>query len=182
MITFVKETDIAAPLTAARRNVELKAVDCDPSRSLAICRSLQAEDRGVIHQRDTYFDVRSGRLKLREETPGRPHLIHYERSTGAGARPSEYRIVEFQQAAELRALLAAALGVRSLVMKRRRLFLWRGVRIHLDDVDGLGHFIELEAVARADSDLATEHRLVTELQAAFAITDELLCGDSYADW
>ena len=57
-------------MSAPRRNVELKATDPDPARSLAIVRELGAEDRGVLHQRDTYFRVPEGRLKLREETPG----------------------------------------------------------------------------------------------------------------
>ena len=56
-------------MSAPRRNVELKALDPDPARSLAVCRELGAEDRGVLRQRDTYFRARSGRLKLREEEP-----------------------------------------------------------------------------------------------------------------
>lgn len=83
--------------------------------------------------------------------------------------------------AALLTALTAALGVRGVVVKRRRLFLWQTVRIHLDEVDGLGSFIELEAVAPSASDLAHEHRLVAELRAAFAITDERLCAQGYAD-
>ena len=56
---------------APRRNIELKAFDPDPGRSLAVVLGLGARDRGVIHQRDTYFKVASGRLKLREEEPRR---------------------------------------------------------------------------------------------------------------
>lgn len=60
--------------SAPRRNLELKAWDRDPARSLEVCESLAAEDKGTLIQRDTYFDARRGRLKLREE-PGAATLI-----------------------------------------------------------------------------------------------------------
>ena len=81
----------------------------------------------------------------------------------------------------LRAALTAALGACGDVVKRRRLFLWQGVRIHLDEVERLGTFIELEAVAPADSDLTNEHRLVVELRTALVITDERLIAPGYAE-
>lgn len=77
--------------------------------------------------------------------------------------------------------LAAAIGVRVVVTKRRRLFLWRDVRIHLDDVEQLGRFIELEAVAPSDSDLTHEYQLIAELRDALTITDERLVAVGYAE-
>ncbi len=164
-----------------RRNVELKARDPDPDASLKACRALGADDHGEISQRDTYFEVASGGLKLREERPGRPHLIQFERADEPQQRESRYRIVEVDDGAVLCAALAATIGIRSVVAKRRRLFLWRNVRIHLDTVEQLGDFIELEAVAPADSDLTTEHRLIEELRDALAITDERLVALGYAE-
>ncbi len=164
-----------------RRNVELKATDPDPEWSVAVCRVLGADDCGVITQRDTYFHVEHGGLKLREEKPGRPHLIHFNRADGPQERQSSYRIVAVEDGDGLRAALGAALGVRGVISKRRRLFLWKAVRIHLDQVDGLGCFIELEAVAPPESDLGLEYRLVTQLREQFAITDDRLCGSGYAD-
>jgi len=164
-----------------RRNVELKATDPVPEWSLAVCGVLGADDCGVITQRDTYFCVEHGGLKLREEKPGRPHLIHFNRAGRPQQRQSSYRIVAVDDCDGLRAALGAALGVRAVVSKRRRLFLWKAVRIHLDQVDGLGCFIELEAVAPPESDLALENRLVTQLRDQFAITDDRLCGSGYAD-
>lgn len=79
------------------------------------------------------------------------------------------------------AALDAALGVEVVVAKERRLFLWRGVRIHLDQIAGLGNFVEFEAVAAAESDLSRERELVSELRATFRIgTGDLLSG-SYRD-
>jgi adenylate cyclase class 2 len=73
-----------------------------------------------------------------------------------------------------------AIGIRGVVVKRRRLLLWENVRIHLDEVQQLGAFIELEAVAPPDSDLTHEHRLVAELREALGITDERLVALGYA--
>ncbi len=162
-----------------RRNIELKAVDLDPSRSLEVCRLLGALDQGVIWQRDTYFAAQRGALKLREESPGSPHLIQYERADGPQERQSSYRLVSVSNADELREALAAALGVCGVVEKRRHLFLWKHVRIHLDDVHDLGRFIEFEAVAPAHSDLTREHGLVAELRSAFGIADDVLCARGY---
>lgn len=172
-------SDVA--VEAVRRNVELKAADPEPARALRVCRVLGADDRGVISQRDTYFNVQWGGLKLREESPGTPHLIQFERADQPEERLSSYRVIEVHDGAALLAALSAALGVRAVVVKHRRLFLWRTVRIHLDEVKGLGSFIELEAVAPPESDLTLEYQLVAELRNAFGISDDRLCPYGYAD-
>jgi adenylate cyclase class IV len=77
--------------------------------------------------------------------------------------------------------LGSAVGVRVVVSKQRRLFLHRPVRIHLDDVCGLGQLIGFEAVAPDDSDLARERQLGAELGDAFAVADDRLGGTGYAD-
>src|ERR687886_1708046 len=164
-----------------RRNVELKARDADPARSVERCMALGAEDRGELRQRDTYFAARRGRLKLREQEPGGAELIAYERADAAQARESRYRIAPVAEPEPLRDALDAALGTVVVVDKRRRLFLWEGVRIHLDRVDGLGAFVELEGVAPAESDLAREAELVARLRDELDIRDEAIESGSYAD-
>ena len=166
-------------MSAPRRNVELKALDPDPARSLAVCRELGAEDRGVLRQRDTYFRARAGRLKLREQEPGGATLIQYDRPDAAAARESRYRVARVADPDELRASLDAALGTLVVVDKERHLLLWEGVRIHLDTVAGLGSFVELEAVAPPESDLGLEREKVTHLQRALGIEEVLT--DSYSD-
>jgi predicted adenylyl cyclase CyaB len=165
----------------ARRNVELKAIEPDRNRSLEVCRGLGAEDRGELWQRDTYFAVPTGRLKLREQQPGRAHLIHYERPDQPEERESRYRVAFIDEPKALVDRLGVRLGVRVIVIKRRRLFLHGSVRVHLDDVEGLGRFIELEAVAPIGSDLTNERRLIAELRSAFGVHDELLVATGYAD-
>jgi homotetrameric cytidine deaminase len=164
-----------------RRNVELKARDPEPERSLERARALGAEDRGELRQRDTYFAAPRGRLKLREQEPGGAELIAYERADAAAARESRYRIAPVEDPAALREALDAALGTVVVVDKRRHLLLWEGVRIHLDRVEGLGDFLELEGVVGAGSDLAGEGALVERLRTELAIPDDAIEATGYAD-
>jgi homotetrameric cytidine deaminase len=161
----------------ARRNVELKAVDPDPQRTLSLALGLGASDEGVIVQRDTYFRVAEGRLKLREEEPGEAHLIAYARPDDADVRVSSYRVVPAAEGTL--AALTETLGVDVVVEKRRRLLLWETVRIHLDEVAGLGSFMELEAVAEPGSDLTRERAQVDHLREALQIGE--LREGSYSD-
>ena len=163
------------------RNLELKAHDPAPAASLEACRKLGAVDCGLLWQRDSYFHTPDGRLKLREQRPGRSQLISYHRADQASQRESRYRILEVGEPELLRDFLGESLGIRATVTKQRRLFLWRSVRIHLDDVEELGRFIELEAVAPPESDLQAEEALVTELRARLAITDATLVAESYGE-
>lgn len=148
---------------------------------MAACEELGAAAHGTLVQRDTYFEVPNGRLKLREEEAAVPHLIAYERPNLAGQRESRYRIVKVDRPDELLAALSTALGVKVAIVKERRLFLWEGVRIHLDRVDGLGHFIEFEAIVPADSDLSLAEAKVGTLRRAFEVADADVIGRSYCD-
>jgi homotetrameric cytidine deaminase len=165
-------------LAAPKRNLEIKARDAEPGRSLERALALGAEDRGEIVQRDTYFAGAKGRLKLREQDRGATELIQYRRADEPGPRTSEYRLVPVAEADALREALDAALGTLVVVDKRRRLLLWDGVRIHLDEVEGLGSFVELEALADAGGDLEAK---VAELRAQLEIGDDSLVAQSYSD-
>jgi homotetrameric cytidine deaminase len=169
-------------VTPPRRNVELKARDADPHTTLERALALGASDEGVLRQRDTYFARARGRLKLREQEGGREpvaQLIAYVREDAEQARTSAYRIAPAAEPEALRAALDASLGTLAVVDKRRRLLLWEDVRIHLDDVEGLGTFVELEAVASPDSDLRREHELVARLREELALGEPVAV--SYAD-
>lgn len=162
-------------MTPPRRNVEVKARDDDPAATLRRALALGASDEGVLRQRDTYFSTTRGRLKLREQDGAPAQLIAYARPDDEGARTSEYRITEIADPEVLR----AALDPVVVVDKRRHLLLVENVRMHLDEVEGLGSFVELEGVAPPESDLSAEQALVARL------TDELQLGErvavSYSD-
>jgi adenylate cyclase, class 2 len=164
-----------------RRNLELKARDRDPRRSVRVSEELDAEDKGTLSQRDTYFEVPRGRLKLREELDAPAQLIAYERPDLTGQKESRYRLVEVPDPTELREALAAVLGIAVVVTKTRRLFIFEGVRIHLDRVDGLGDFIEFEGVAADGKDPGDFTGLLADLRESFGIRDEDLVRESYSD-
>jgi homotetrameric cytidine deaminase len=162
-----------------RRNVELKARDRDPAATLRAALDQGAVDQGVLHQRDVYFAAPEGRLKLRIQDDG-AQLISYARADAATARLSSYRLVDVPDPDALIAALEASLGITVEVVKRRRLLLWQDVRIHLDEVDGLGSWVELEAVAPADSDLSAEHARVAELRTILGMDDGQVVAEGYA--
>jgi homotetrameric cytidine deaminase len=177
------------------RNIEFKARDAQPARTLELALALGAEDRGELAQRDTYFARARGRLKLREQgapaggaaepsaagDSGEAELIQYRRADAPDARESEYRRVPAADPAGLRDALDAALGTLVVVEKRRRLLLHENFRIHLDEVDGLGTFVELEAVAAPGADLTAEREKVERLRAQLEIPDDALVAQSYSD-
>jgi homotetrameric cytidine deaminase len=164
----------------ARVNVELKAADRDPETTAARCLALGATDRGELHQTDTYFLARRGRLKLRTDESA-AELIAYTRPDHPDAAESAYVLAPVSAPEELADALEAALGTVVIVSKRRRLFLWEGVRIHLDEVDGLGSFVEFEAVLPDAGDAETARGKVARLRAELAIEDDALISAGYAD-
>lgn len=169
-------------MSGPRRNLELKARDADPTATLAAALALDgARDEGVLDQRDTYFHAVRSRLKLREASGSMAELISYARADRDGPKVSHYRLVPVPDPAALIAALDEALGVRTVVEKRRRLILWRSVRIHLDRVKGLGDFVELEAVATGPGGLEAEHDRVERLRDALGIADEHLVALGYAE-
>lgn len=163
------------------RNIELKARCADLAAARHAAGELGAEFVGVLEQCDTYFVVPRGRLKLREIAGQGAELIYYERADNTAARRSEYRLVRVDDAAAMRDALSAALGMRGQVRKRRELWIWRHVRIHLDTVDGLGTFIEFEAVMMPGEADEVGHRKLAELRAALGVADGDLVGVSYSD-
>jgi homotetrameric cytidine deaminase len=163
-------------------NLELKARDPEPQQTVARCRALGASDEGVLEQRDTYFAGRHGRLKLREQDGSAAELIAYRRPDTREAQESAFIRAGVADPAALQEALGAALGETVVVVKRRRLWMWENVRIHLDDVLGLGTFIELEAmVGRGLNTEEEAAEKVARLRSELAIADDALIAAGYAD-
>ncbi len=161
-------------------NIEIKARCADLGRAEDNLSALGAGPAGSFRQRDTYFRCPTGRLKLRELNPQEGYLIFYQREDIPGPKRSDYRTAATSDPEALRAILGQVLGTGAEVTKTRQVWLWENVRIHLDEVDGLGSFLELEAVT--DSAAATESQTRVEaLMRALEIDPEhLVCG-SYGD-
>ena len=156
-------------------NVELKAVDRDPEATETRCLALGAAPTGVSSmQRDTYF--RGPARPPQAARRGRSRRWRTDRVPPAGSTPmpteSTYVLAPVAAADELAEALDAALGTVVVVSKRRRLLLWEGVRIHLDEVEELGNFIEFEAVLPDAGDLATAHEKVAHLRSELGIADD----------
>lgn len=170
-----------APLAV---NVELKARLDRFDDALLVCRALGAADQGTIEQTDTFFSMGKYRLKLREQSDGRHCLIGYSRPDAAEARTSQYRLQAVENPGAVKATFARQWGTKVVVRKVRRWFLWEGrVRIHLDRVEGLGDFLEFEALVGSsegyDEDAA---RLdVARLTHDFGLTPRDLVAESYAN-
>jgi len=163
------------------RNIELKArlTDLEVARQTAA--ALATERLGVQHQLDTYFFCRDGRLKLREIDDHRAELIAYTRPDQQSPKGSDYLRVPVSDAPLLKAVLTAALGLRCIVEKRREIFLVHQVRIHLDEVPGLGCFLEFEAVLGPEVDEAQGHAQLAELMAHFGLSTADLLPGSYGE-
>ncbi|MDP9382510.1 MAG: class IV adenylate cyclase [Chloroflexota bacterium] len=147
------------------KNLEIKARFADLELAQELARTLGAQDRGVSRDVDTYFRAPRGRLKLRQRE-GEAHgtLIYYERPDTAVSRYSEYSLARVVDSEAMRNLLDASLGTLVTVSKTRRLLLYGATRVHLDVVDGLGCFVELETVMtrQSEQEARREHELVRE--------------------
>jgi predicted adenylyl cyclase CyaB len=108
-------------------------------------------------------------------------LIYYRRADVAGPKPSEYFISRTADPESLRGLLTAAFGVKGVVRKTRHLYLVGQTRIHLDDVEGLGHFMELEVVLRAGQSAEEGIKIANGLMEKLEIREEYLVKGAYMD-
>lgn len=131
------------------RNVEIKARLPDGAAFDVVAqRAAEIADSPVelLHQDDSFFACAQGRLKLRDFGDGRAELIAYQRPDAPGPKTSTYLRTPVADAPGLRAALTAACGCIGRVQKRRRVLLVGRTRVHLDEVEGLGHCLELEVV------------------------------------
>ncbi len=135
----------------------------------------------LIPQVDTFFTTPRGRLKLRELAPDRGQLVYYERSDQGGPKRSDYRIFETQDVVGLRETLALALGVRGVVRKKRSLYLIGQTRLHLDEVDDLGQFMELEVVLKPGQSEGEGMRIAQDLMAQLGVREDDLLEGAYMD-
>jgi predicted adenylyl cyclase CyaB len=165
---------------AEKRLVELKA-RCADLEAVRQCLSPVARLETVLVQRDTYFTVPRGRLKLREVSDRPAQLILYDRPDVAGVKGSRIHLAEVPDGAALRTLLEVAFGVRVRVAKRREIWRWDGVQVHLDTVEGLGTFVEFELAVEDDAASARGEKRLHDLLAQLGLGRDALLAGSYAD-
>ena len=163
------------------RNVEIKARLADPGATRRLAAEAADGPPQVLEQTDTFFRVPAGRLKLRELRAGPAELIFYRRPDTHEPSESHFERVAVPDAAALRGVLASALGVAGTVAKRRLLYRVGRTRVHLDEVEGLGHFLELEVEMAPGEPGEAGAREAGHLMRRLGIPESALVAEAYVD-
>jgi predicted adenylyl cyclase CyaB len=162
-------------------NIEIKAKSNNQDEIRKILKSKNADFKGLDHQIDTYFKVNSGRLKLREGNIEN-HLIHYQREDKEGPKQSDIILFKSDPKSSLKEILTKALGILVVVDKKREIYYIDNVKFHIDAVEGLGSFVEIEAIDE-DGTIGKD-KLLEQCQFfldLFKISKEDLISVSYSD-
>jgi predicted adenylyl cyclase CyaB len=125
--------------------------------------------------------VPRGRLKLRILDAGHGELIEYTRADEAGPRPSEYRIARTADPDTLLGILSRTLGTAGTVEKARDLYLVGQTRVHIDRVEGLGDFLELEVVMRSGQSDGEARAVAESILREFGLAESELVPRAYID-
>jgi predicted adenylyl cyclase CyaB len=162
-------------------NIEIKARARDFADIKLRAEKLSDTPVEVIPQEDTFFNVPQGRLKLRILAPDRGQLIYYTRPDQEGPKRSDYHIAYTSDPENLKRVLDLAYGIRGVVKKTRYLYLVGQTRVHLDDVQGLGQFMELEVVMLDDQSDAEGQAIAEGLMASLGVERNDLLEGAYMD-
>jgi predicted adenylyl cyclase CyaB len=162
-------------------NIEIKARlrDFDEIRRRA--KELSDTSVEVIPQEDTFFNTSQGRLKLRVISQDQGQLIYYTRPDQEGPKRSDYHISLTSDPENLKRVLELAFGIRGVVRKTRYLYQVGQTRVHLDDVEGLGQFMELEVVLREGQSDAEGQSIAEGLIAVLGVERGDLLEGAYMD-
>jgi predicted adenylyl cyclase CyaB len=163
------------------RNIEIKARIASVESLAAQVATLADAGPTAMAQDDTFFHCPHGRLKLRVFAEGHGELIAYERSDTRGPKLSDYVRAPVAEPAALREALTRACGQRGRVIKQRTLYLIGPTRVHLDVVEGLGHFMELEVVLRDGQTAAEGEAIAQQLLGTLGIPADQLLSQAYID-
>lgn len=162
-------------------NVEIKARCNNHSFIRAYLKTHDAVFKGTDVQTDTYFNVNDGRLKLREGNIEN-NLIYYNRNNQAGPKSSHFHLVKIEDVNGVKEVLESSCGIKMIVRKRREIYYIENVKFHIDEVPGLGAFIEIEAgnilANKTESELLDQCNFYLK---EFGIKEEDLVAESYSD-
>ncbi len=162
-------------------NIEIKARSERSGEIREILKSHHAEFIGVDHQKDTYFKVNHGRLKLREGNIEN-HLIYYERENISGPKQASIILFRSDPSSSLKKILERSLGILVVVNKIREIYFIANIKFHIDHLEDLGEFIEIEAIDEYES--IGREKLLEQCKTymvLFHISDDDLIKSSYSD-
>jgi predicted adenylyl cyclase CyaB len=164
------------------RNIEIKARAQQFEQLRERAAELSPEAPLIFRQRDVFYEVPRGRLKLRQFDDGTPaELIFYQRDDRDGPKASYYTRSPVTNPEAMHSLLATALTTRGIVTKERHVYLTGRTRIHLDRVDGLGDFVELEVVLAPGDDEKGGEAEAHELFSKLGVPKSDLVARAYVD-
>ncbi len=164
-------------------NIEIKTRTAQPDHIKSVLENLGADYRGIDHQIDTYFTVPDGRLKLRQGNIENS-LIFYQRPDQAGPKASNFLLYhpERENSDQLKSLLTTALGQKVVVDKHRAIYFFENVKFHVDQVAGLGDFMEIEVMDKEETgDIAILEKQCKKYMTIFGIKESDLVNGSYSD-
>lgn len=162
------------------KNIEIKARITDYDKVKSLIEELCPTPVQTEHQEDTFFNTHKGRLKLRE-TKTDSALIYYDRKDSFQPIQSDIAISFIENPDTLKSVLSNSIGIRGVVKKKRILYKYGQTRIHLDEVEGLGRFIELEVVLKSDQTLKDGDTIANNLMDKFNIQKSDLVDVAYID-
>lgn len=163
------------------RNVEIKARLSNPDHTASIVAQIADSGPVIIEQEDVFFNCSKGRLKLRTFSDKTGELIYYNRDSGNGPSECNYSIVQTSDPSLIHNILTEALGVRGVIRKSRTLYMHGQTRIHLDDVCGLGKFLEIEVVLNSGQTTSEGTDTAHSLMQQLGISENDLIDDAYID-
>src|SRR5688572_10601931 len=163
------------------RNVEIKARARHFEKQHRLAADFAQSCGEQLVQEDTFFNVSAGRLKLRVFGDGSGELIHYDRQDSLRPKESRYVCSLTSDPKSLREVLANAIGIRGIVRKKRTVYLYGRTRVHFDEVENLGRFIELEVVLKPDEDLAHGEAIAQDIMLKLKIANDDLIAEAYID-
>jgi len=163
------------------KNYEFKASVDDLQEYERKLLTIDPEFRGTDQQTDTYFNVKRGRLKLREGNIENA-LINYDRDDIAGSKESDVILYRHMPDDALKDILVRQLGIRVIVSKIRKIYFKGNVKFHFDTVEGLGSFIEVEAIDERNEFTAEQLKAQCDRYLGFfGVTKDQLIDRSYSD-
>ena len=162
-------------------NIEIKARARNFDKMRQRAEKLSDMPLQVIKQEDTFFNTEMGRLKLRILAVEGAQLIYYTRPDQEGPKRSDYHIYKTSDPENLKRILELTYGIRGVVRKTRYLYIVGQTRVHLDNVEGLGQFMELEVVMQAGQSDAEGQVIAEGLMTSLGVEIRDLLEGAYLD-
>ncbi|XP_062588454.1 adenylate cyclase CyaB-like [Saccostrea cucullata] len=162
-------------------NVEIKASIASLSEFKKKAKELSRTEGEELIQEDVFFNVPNGRLKLRTIKDAKSELIFYDRPDQEGPKFSEFYTTPIEDPASFKETLGRAVGVKGILRKVRTLYMVGQTRVHVDQVEGLGDFMELEVQMQEGQSVEEGQKIADDLMGKLGVSKKDLISVAYMD-